>query len=104
MFFSKGTPNLALVIPAMDKIDETLSNWLLDATLSPPVRAAVAIAKKTLNRYYSLTDQSEVYRIAMSACFIQSVYSLLFSHAHLLFTSPASKIQATVFSRCEMGT
>lgn len=66
MFFSKGTPNLAVVIPSMDKIDETLSSWLVDTSLSAPVRAALAVAKKTLNRYYSLTDQADVYRIAMS--------------------------------------
>ncbi|KAG2739686.1 hypothetical protein P692DRAFT_201669890, partial [Suillus brevipes Sb2] len=46
LFFSRSTPNLATVIPAMDLIDQQ-------------------IAKKTLDRYYQLTDKSEVYRIAM---------------------------------------
>ena len=32
---------------------------------SVSIRAALAIGKKTLNRYYNKTDHSEVYRIAM---------------------------------------
>ncbi|KAF9226090.1 hypothetical protein BS17DRAFT_655664, partial [Gyrodon lividus] len=31
----------------------------------PPVCPAIAIVKKTLNRYYELTDSSDVYHIAM---------------------------------------
>ncbi|KAF5359917.1 hypothetical protein D9758_013966 [Tetrapyrgos nigripes] len=66
-FFSRNdVPNLAAVIPAMDKIDSTFSNFILDNKLHPAIRSAVSIAKKTLNRYYDKTDHSEVYRIAMS--------------------------------------
>jgi hypothetical protein len=49
----------------MDHIDETLTNNSLDPAFDPSIRAALGIAKKTLNRYYNATDQSEVYRIAM---------------------------------------
>jgi len=49
----------------MDFIDETLTNNSLDTNYSPAIRAALGIAKKTLNRYYNATDQSDVYRIAM---------------------------------------
>ncbi|KAF6751573.1 hypothetical protein DFP72DRAFT_816324, partial [Ephemerocybe angulata] len=57
MFFSRGTPNLANVIPAMDQVDQILtSNSLNDATFSAPIRAACALAKKTLNCYYDKTD------------------------------------------------
>ncbi|KAF6742600.1 hypothetical protein DFP72DRAFT_764321, partial [Ephemerocybe angulata] len=66
LFFSRGTPNLASVIPAMDKIDEILTtNSLDDKTFQPCIRAACSLAKKTLNRYYDKTDHSENYRIAM---------------------------------------
>ncbi|KAF6746980.1 hypothetical protein DFP72DRAFT_766809, partial [Ephemerocybe angulata] len=66
LFFSRGTPNLASVIPAMDKIDEILTtNSLDEKTLQPCIRAACSLAKKTLNRYYDKTDHSENYRIAM---------------------------------------
>ncbi|KDR69015.1 hypothetical protein GALMADRAFT_77909, partial [Galerina marginata CBS 339.88] len=67
-FLSKGSPNLAAVIPAMDHIDKdfTVKTQAGSATHSA-IRHALTLAKKTLNRsrYYSLTDESEVYRIAM---------------------------------------
>ena len=67
LFFSRSTPNLAMVIPAMDHIDERLTDDSLDQNLEPSIRAAIALAKKTLNHYYSKTDQSDLYRLAMSA-------------------------------------
>jgi hypothetical protein len=56
-----------MVIPAMDHIDERLTNDSLNQDLEPSIRAAITLAKKTLNRYYSRTDQSELYRVTMSA-------------------------------------
>lgn len=68
MFFSRSTPNLPTVIPAMDLIDEKLTLYSNNADYQPSIRAAVGLAKKTLDRYYQLTDHSEVYRIAMGKC------------------------------------
>ncbi|KAF9220145.1 hypothetical protein BS17DRAFT_715508 [Gyrodon lividus] len=66
LFFSHATPNLAMVVPAMDFIDEMFTTGLLKKQeLIPVIRAAIGLAKKTLNRYYSLTDLSELYHIAM---------------------------------------
>jgi len=68
LYFSHGTPNLATVIPTMDHIDKFLATAAdsgNSSKLSPAIRAALAIGKTTLNKYYNLTDQSEVYRIAM---------------------------------------
>ncbi|KAG1760961.1 hypothetical protein EDD22DRAFT_780434 [Suillus occidentalis] len=65
MFFSRSTPSLATVIPAMDLIDEKLMTYSLDNKYLPAIHAAVGLAKKTLNRYYQLTDHSDVYHIAM---------------------------------------
>jgi hypothetical protein len=70
LFFSRSTPNLATVIPAMDLIDETLTTHSMNRQLLPSIRVAAGLAKKTLNRYYELTDSSEVYRIAMGMFFI----------------------------------
>jgi hypothetical protein len=56
-----------MVIPAMDFINDKLTAHAHDRTLSPAIKASLALGKKTLNRYYSLTDSSEVYRIAMGA-------------------------------------
>ncbi|KAH7904609.1 hypothetical protein BJ138DRAFT_977167, partial [Hygrophoropsis aurantiaca] len=56
----------ATVIPAMDGIDEVFTNHVIDnMTLNPAIQAAVSVGKKTLNCYYSLTDSSSVYHIAM---------------------------------------
>ena len=55
-----------MVIPAMDHIDTTFTNGILNAhVLEPAIRAALKLAKRTLNRYYSLTDTSETYHVAM---------------------------------------
>ncbi|KAG1902513.1 uncharacterized protein F5891DRAFT_903265, partial [Suillus fuscotomentosus] len=65
LFFSRSTPNLATVIPAMDMIDRKLTTDSITRTYEPAIRASLGLAKKTLNCYYSMTDWSEVYRIAM---------------------------------------
>jgi hypothetical protein len=75
LFFSRSTPNLAMVIPIMDHIDKHLATVSIDESSPLALKAALAIGKKTLNRYYDKTDQSEVYRIAMS-----NVYSILFQN------------------------
>ncbi|KAF8549901.1 hypothetical protein OG21DRAFT_1382778, partial [Imleria badia] len=65
LFFSRGTPNLTMVIPAMDSIDELFRKYSHDKKYSPAIRVAVSIAKRVLNRYYALTDRSEVYHVTM---------------------------------------
>ncbi|PPR06542.1 hypothetical protein CVT26_000705, partial [Gymnopilus dilepis] len=66
LYFSRSTANLAHVIPIMDIINDRLTTSANDSALSPAIRTAAGLAKKTLNRYYSRTDDSETYRIAMS--------------------------------------
>src|SRR5216683_2083332 len=65
LFFSRSTPNLATVIPAMDLIDEVLTTNTVNHHYTPSIHLALGIAKKTLNHYYELTDGSEVYHIAI---------------------------------------
>ncbi|KAF8163031.1 hypothetical protein B0H34DRAFT_744625 [Crassisporium funariophilum] len=65
LFFSRNTPGISTVIPAMDHIYAHLATAAQDMDLPVSIRAALAIGKKTLNRYYNKTDHSEVYRIAM---------------------------------------
>lgn len=56
-----------MVIPAIDFIDETFTNGVLNKReLDPAIRVAVGLAKNTLNRYYEKTDMTEKYRIVMS--------------------------------------
>ncbi|KAI9444649.1 hypothetical protein H4582DRAFT_1805462 [Lactarius indigo] len=65
LFFSRGTPNLATVIPAMDHIDKVLSTASDSQQYSLPICASLVVGKNVINRYYNKTDQSEVYHIAM---------------------------------------
>ncbi|KAH9972452.1 hypothetical protein BGW80DRAFT_1173113 [Lactifluus volemus] len=65
LFFSRDSPNLQKVIPAMDKIDHYFTTYLKNESLNVAIRAAIISAKSTLNKYYELTDHAEVYRIAM---------------------------------------
>jgi hypothetical protein len=66
LFFSWSTPNLATVIPAMDHIDAHLATASQNLKFSPAIRASLALGKTHLNKYYDMTDHSEVYQIAMS--------------------------------------
>lgn len=51
----------------MDLIDQQLATkHKLTAKYDFAIRTAMGLAKKTLNKYYELTDSSEAYRIAMS--------------------------------------
>ena len=58
-----------MVIPAMDHIDEHLTTTSLDRLYCPAVRVALALGKTVLNKYYSLTDASDLYRVAMGEFF-----------------------------------
>ena len=49
----------------MDRIDEHLATSAKNMCYSVAIRSALAIGKRTLNRYYNKTDHSEIYRIAM---------------------------------------
>ncbi|KAE9399635.1 hypothetical protein BT96DRAFT_773754, partial [Gymnopus androsaceus JB14] len=65
-YFSSDSVSVADVIPAMDSIDEAFATGIIDnQTLSDPIRHALSIGKKTMNKYYTLSDDSDIYRIAM---------------------------------------
>jgi hypothetical protein len=54
----------------MDHLDEHLTNATLNPKYPVSIKAAVAVGKKTLNRYYDKSDHSEVFRIAMGTKFL----------------------------------
>jgi hypothetical protein len=71
----------------MDHIDEHLATAALDNEYPLIIKAALAIGKKTLNRYYGKMDHSEVFRIAMGTrCLTVTSpglsYLLLVLHPH----------------------
>jgi len=50
----------------MDHIDHQLQMFARDWKYLPSICATISLVRKTLNHYYSLTDNSEVYQIVMS--------------------------------------
>ena len=58
-------PNLACMILAMDHMGETFSTDSLNESKDPAICATLSITRKMLNRYYGLTNSSEVNQIAV---------------------------------------
>jgi hypothetical protein len=66
LFFSRGTLNLAMVIPAMDVIDSIIATMSeASQKFCLAICTALAVGSITLNKYYNKTDNSEVYHISM---------------------------------------
>ncbi|KAF9510259.1 hypothetical protein BS47DRAFT_1300392, partial [Hydnum rufescens UP504] len=65
LFSVKDTPNLANVIPVMDSIDSALSLSNTEKKYNDSICLSVSLARQTLNRYYSKTDTSDTYQVAM---------------------------------------
>ncbi|KAJ3748227.1 hypothetical protein EV360DRAFT_57004, partial [Lentinula raphanica] len=89
--FSMSSTRVAAVIPAMDTIDEAFASGIIDdETLSTPVRHALSIGKWTMNRYYELSDDSYVYRIAMST--FSFILLLYWPHKNFSVLDPSLKL------------
>ena len=68
LFFSQDSASIAAVIPAMDKLTNHL-HPSSNESYHVSIIAAMKLARKKLDRYYSLTDLASPYRIAMSKLF-----------------------------------
>ncbi|KAG2368824.1 hypothetical protein BDR07DRAFT_1448069 [Suillus spraguei] len=67
LYFSRATPNLAMVIPAMDHIDAMFTSGLIQKDLlNPAIQSVIQFAKRTLNRYYSCTDKSATGAVSLA--------------------------------------
>jgi hypothetical protein len=65
LFFSQDNAvTIANVVPTMDRIEQMLSTSAA-TPLNPAVKYALTFARKLMNKYYSKTDLSNVYHIAM---------------------------------------
>lgn len=64
----------------MDHLDQHLATSALDLSLPASIRAAATLGKRMLNKYYTMTDLSEVYRIAMGKAFFISFVSVLLNN------------------------
>lgn len=54
----------------MDAIDEAFATGIInEQLLSKPIRHALSMGKKTLNKYYTLMDDLDIYCMAMGKPF-----------------------------------
>ena len=94
-------PLIHQVIPIFDIITTALEDNINKHMLPPVVRHAALQGYLMLNKYYSLTDESVVYQIAMSALFIYFLALLTFYF--LLFYSSTSPLQGKLLHSCKMA-
>lgn len=59
-------PLIHEVIPIMDILTKKIDDSITDTSLHIAVRAAAARGRVILNKYYSKTDESIMYRMGMS--------------------------------------
>ena len=83
----------------MDKRDNYL-NPSTQKPYHPAIQAAMKLACNKINRYYSLTDLSSAYRIAMGK--FNYILCILCLSADILF-SPSSRTQTRIFPTKGMG-
>jgi hypothetical protein len=72
LFSSDEKSTIAYIITTMDKIDDLLTSTIVSTSTHRPIHNSVCkalnLTKITLNKYYSHTDTSNVYCIAMGVC------------------------------------
>ncbi|THU93762.1 hypothetical protein K435DRAFT_669632 [Dendrothele bispora CBS 962.96] len=67
---ASSRPLLCEVIPLIDTLTDNLLELRKDWTKSPQTRAGAAKAIAVLNKYYSKTDDTIMYKMSMSTCFL----------------------------------
>ena len=73
------------VIPAMDILTEHLDVFKDNANLKPIIRVAAARGLEIMNKYYSRTDESTIYRISMSKHSTNYIHMLGLTYVLLQF-------------------
>jgi hypothetical protein len=81
--------SIAAAIPAMDLLNANM-NRQMNVPYHPSIQAVMKLSAKKLDKYYMLTDDSSLYRIAMG------VSTLILHHDGALIDShsPAPSTQA----------
>lgn len=92
----KRIPFLHEVIPIIDILTEKLEDAIYDSSLHPAVRVGAKKGLAILNKYYLKTDESIMYRIAMSE-YHSSEFS---SSSNVVISSSQSEVQ-TYLSFCK---
>lgn len=67
------------VIPMLEALEDELTNMRNDASLPAVIRIAAIAALLVVGKYYALSDDTDVYRIAISEwqyCYFHAVNSI----------------------------
>lgn len=54
----------------MDAIDQAFTDGSLNDEYSIAIQVALDFGKRMMNKYYTLTDESDIYRIALCSFFL----------------------------------
>jgi len=100
--FQDQVSTITNVIPTMDRIDSLLSDAATEL-LSSSVKHMLTFACKSINKYYSKTDLSNVYHIAMGTLQSLPVTSSHESNPPSHSSAPPT-IKAQVLSTMQLGT
>jgi hypothetical protein len=68
-FSQAEVPLVHEVIPMLERLEHMMVEVSRDTELSAIVRVAALAALQVIGKYYALTDDNEVYRIAISTSF-----------------------------------
>ena len=82
------TPLLHQVIPLFDIITHKLDEFVDNEKLHPAVRTAAARGRTMLNKYYGLSDESIMYRIAMRKLIVHHFWHCEATLIHLASSPP----------------
>ena len=82
---SSGHALIHKVIPIMDVLTKHLDSFKDDATLPPVVRDGAWRGLAIMNKYYSQTDESMIYRISMSKHSTNYIHMLGLTYVLLQF-------------------
>lgn len=86
----------------MDHFDEKLATIIVSPHYSPSIRSAIRFGKKTLNKYYSKTDHSNIYRVAMGPYPYLIIFQSII-HTKLILFSLRSSLQVIILQEIRLG-
>jgi hypothetical protein len=92
------TPRIHEVIPFIDRLTDAMDDYASNLTLPNSICIAAKRGSIMMNKYYAKTDESIMFRIAMS------VYILMPSTVlTTIFPSPSSALQTWLLLKPEMA-
>ena len=76
----------------MDIIDKHLATAALNNKYEPSIQAALVVGKRHLNKYYNMTDHSDLYRIAMDMYFYSKIRYIIRLDQTIQVLHPSHKL------------